>query len=206
MYSKKRKLENDTNNDYMIDKMSDWSIYRSGNEIHFTNKVTSETIQKVIKLITEIINENLKGKNKTLTKPLEITYVVDSPGGSVSAILKFVDFVNMVRKKYNDNLKFTSIISGSSASAGTIMAVIADKRLMTKNAVAMVHELSSGTHGKFTELDSYMVHLKDLHSKLVSIYQKATGQTTEKLESIMAKETWYNAEDYKSAGFIDEIL
>ena len=136
---------------------------------------------------------------------LVITYIVDSPGGCVDSILKFVDFLTLARTKY-PYVEFVSIITGFTASAGTIMALVADKRYMTRNASAMIHELSSGSSGMFTHLDSYMKHLKTIHDKLVTVYLDNSKMKKSQVEALLKDETWYDAKAYLKAGFVDKII
>lgn len=178
-------------------------IYSIGKEVHFTAGITQHTIEKIIKIMTKIIHTH-ETKHKNEKKKLTITYIVDSPGGSVNAILKFVDFINLAKKKY-PHISFTSIATGLIASAGTIMCVVADKRLMTKHAHAMIHELSSGNSGKYTQLLSYTKHLKDLHNVLVEIYMTVAKVSKEEIEKLLNTESWYSAEEYKEIGLIDGI-
>ena len=85
-------------------------IYTIGNELHFTAHIDDDTIELAIKKISSIINKN---KSKLIecsddvnteleyeTDKFTITYIVDSPGGSVTSILKFVDFIRMIKSKY----------------------------------------------------------------------------------------------------------
>ncbi len=178
-------------------------VYTIGNEIHFTANINKISIQEIIKQMTNLIHEHKKKLDEDHDK-LNIVYIVDSPGGSVTSILKFVDFINAAKKKY-PFVEFTSIITGLTASAGTIMSIVADKRYMTKYAHAMVHELSAGNQGKYTELRSHCKFLDQLHDKLVSIYCDKTKKSREEIESIMKNETWFTAEEYLKYGFIDEI-
>lgn len=182
----------------------DNSVYAFENELHFTAGINKDTIQQAIRLITKMVTEHLD-KKKNTTK-LTITYIVDSPGGSVSSVLKFVDFLNLIRSKY-DFIEFVSIISGISASAGTIMAIVADKSYITKNADAMIHELSSGLGGKFTHMMSYSKHLDNLHNKLVDIYMKKVSHKMkrEEVENLLFKESWFSATQYYELGFVDGI-
>jgi ATP-dependent protease ClpP protease subunit len=200
------------------------SIFVAGdNEIHFNTEVSGETIARMKKLISTIIDNNKdnlvrfdtnhkvpKGQEKY--KEFMITYIVNSPGGSVHDILDFVDYISLLRDTYY-NLRFTSIITGRVASAGTTMCIIADKRKMTRFASAMIHELSTGCgYTNFTKIVKYTEHCKDLHDKLVRIYQECRGidikneDETRKLETLLLKETWMNAEQYLENGFVDEII
>ena len=182
-------------------------IYSVGNELHFSSGINKVTIEYAIRLITEIIhnNKNDYKKYKEGDKKLEITYIVDSPGGCVSSILKFADFVKMVNIKH-PYVEFISIITGTAASAGTIMSTIAHKRLMTSHANAMIHELSSGMSGSYTKLASYGNHLKQLHNDLADIYMKKCKVKRKRILKLLKNETWLNATEYLNLGLIDEII
>lgn len=173
-------------------------IYSVGTEVHFTAEINKENVEKIIKEITKIIEKNKKKSE------LNIAYIVDSPGGCVNSILKFVDFIKMVKIKH-PKVKFISIVTGLVASAGTIMCIVADKRLMTKNAHAMIHELSSGNSGKYTHLMSYSQYLSSIHNTLLNIYLENSNKSKEELELLLNTETWFNAKEYLEGGFIDGI-
>lgn len=178
-------------------------VYRVGNEIHFATGVNKTSIQALIKTIMEYIMEH---KNKALGDPekLDIVIIIDSPGGSINALFKFIDTLQLCREKFKF-VTFTSVINGMAASAATIMAICCDKRYMTKHATAMVHELSSGFASKYQEINSYCKHLKDVHEKLANIYVQKTRLSRDEIEKIMRNETWYTSEEYLQLGFVDEI-
>ena len=211
---KKRRLNNDNDNKVpryfktaKLQLPEDHMIYAVGNEIHFTAEINKDNIEKMIKQITKIIEKNgekYSGKYRTGDDKLTIAYIVDSPGGCVSSVLKFVDFIQMVKEKH-PYVEFISIITGLVASAGTIMCIVADKRMMTKNAYAMIHELSSGRNGKYTHLMSYSEYLCGLHNTLLNIYLNGSPKSKEDLEKILNTESWFNAEQYLANGFVDEI-
>ncbi|QKF94705.1 Clp protease proteolytic subunit /translocation-enhancing protein tepA [Fadolivirus algeromassiliense] len=179
-------------------------IYSIGNEIHFNGTINTESIEAIIKKMTKLINKNKEQYDGTEDK-CNITYVVDSGGGSVTAILKFVDFIKMSKKKY-PWLEFTSVITGCAASAATTMCVVADHRHITPHATCMIHELSSGRSGTYTHLQSYSQYLTILHETLLKIYLEKCHKSKEEIERLLATETWYNAQQYLAAGFVDKVV
>lgn len=202
----------------------DNTIFIAGTrEIHFNAHVDGDTICRIKKLISIIVDENKDKlvkfeKNGTIPKnraddpPVTITILVNSPGGSVHDVLDFVDYINFLRCTFV-NIKFTSIITGLVASAGTIMCVIADKKQMTRFAFAMIHELSTGMpRSNYTRILTYADSLKNVHNALITIYQECRGidindtQKTKELEELLIRETWMTPEQYKELGFIDEII
>lgn len=179
-------------------------IYTSGNEIHFEyDKVDKLSIALFIKQITRLVEKKYKDKNSD--EPVTITYILDTPGGCATTALKFVDFITLIKEKYQ-GLTFNSVITGLVASAGTIMAVVADKRYMTFNAHAMIHELSTGVHGRYTQIVAHKKFIDELEGKLVNIYLKHNKTISrEKLEQLLMKDTWCGAIEYKEYGFVHEI-
>jgi len=203
---KKRQRMDEDNNIYYVNNNKPHLfhplIYTFGKEVHFSAGISKETIELVKLKISKLIEQFYKTHNED--EELKITYVVDSPGGSVSAILKFVDFIRQIKRDY-PKVIFSSVITGTTASAGTIMCIVADQRYMTKNATAMIHELSSGNLGRYTQMQSYSGHLTDLHKKLKELYLPKFKGTPEELEVLLKNDTWYSAEQYMAHGFVDEI-
>ena len=95
--SKLTKAVDVSNGKKRIMEIDDELIYSVGTEVHFTGEINSDTIETVIKEITKVINDKKDGYHSNDDK-LTITYIVDSPGGSVTSILKFVDFIRIKRK------------------------------------------------------------------------------------------------------------
>ena len=208
---------------HVPDKYEKYIFATGENEIHFNAHVDGETITRLKKLVSIVVDNN-KTKlvkydadgtvpgNRSKDPDFVITYIVNSPGGSVHDVLDFVDYINFLRCTYS-NIRFTSIITGMVASAGTTMCVIADKKLMTRFAFAMIHELSAGLgRTNFTRIMTHAEFIKNVHDALVIIYQESRGIDVEnqekklELESLLKDETWMTAEQYKAQGFVDDII
>ena len=204
--NKRRKINNGepSNKKKKLFEMDDERIYSVGTQVHFTAEINQDTIETLIKEITKVVNENLPKFGSKKEEKITIQYIVDSPGGSVTSVLKFVDFLRLVKERH-PHIEFHSIITGLSASAGTIMCAVADKRFMTKHAFAMIHELSSGNMGSYTKLMSYTDFINKMHNALVDIYLDKCTQGKEALENLLQKESWFTASQYLELGFIDEI-
>ena len=186
----------------------DFMIYATGSEIHFTADINDETIEAMIKVLTNVIKEQTN-RHLGEDEKADIVYIVDSPGGHITSVLKFVDFIKMSKKKY-PQLRFTSVITGRAASAGTIMSVVADRRKMTENAFAMIHELNGGGYRmSYTEQKSSWLFSDKLHHRLNKIYLDHIDNEDldeEKLEVLLRNTSWFSAEEYKELGFVQEII
>jgi len=222
--NKKIKYNNYYPISYKLPDKYESSIFLAGErEIHFNAHVDGDTITRIKKLIALIVDDNKKhlvkydedGKVPTGQEnedDFTITYIVNSPGGSVHAILDFVDYLGLLRNTFA-NIKFTSIITGLVASAGTIMCVVADNRHMTRYAYAMIHELSTGMpRTNYTRIQTHAEVTQKLHKSLINIYQEFRGintddkQEIEKLEALLLRETWMTSDEYLSHGFVHKVI
>lgn len=188
-------------------------LYRSHNEIWFSHSINNESINKLIKLVYEVIHDDKLSAYRE-NNDLEIILHIDSAGGIVSSAFKFVDFIQQLQKR---NIKLRTIINGKACSSATLIALSGNKKQITKHSYAMIHELSSVTWGNYTQIRSYQRHLDTVHDFIVqaylqnnNIYNKALETDVQKykdeIEQMMLKETWFTSEEYKNKGFVDEII
>ena len=188
-------------------------LYRSHNEIWFSHSVNNESINKLIKLVYEVIHDDKLSAYRE-NNDLEVILHIDSGGGVVSSAFKFIDFIQQLQKK---NIKLRTIINGKACSAATLIALAGNKKQITRHSYAMIHELSSVTWGNYTQIKSYQRHLDTIHNFIVqmylqqnNVYNKNSEEDIDKIkdeiEEIMQKETWFTSEEYKAKGFVDEII
>lgn len=207
--TKKRKMSDIENSTKMNTDDSKYQIYdpyirTNGRVIHFSAEIKKLTIEIFITHIYAIIDE-FYAECELKDEDLEITYVVDSNGGSVSSVLKFVDFLSMAKQQY-PRLKFKSVISGLTASAGTTMSCVADVRHMTKYAGAMIHDLSTNIGGSYTQIKSQSEYVDNLNVVLIEIYSEKCNRTKEQLSELLKTNKWFTAKQYLEYGFIDKIV
>ena len=71
----------------------------------------------------------------------------------------------------------------------------------------MIHEVSSGTFGKVTEMQEHLEHSKNLNTKLRKIIVDKTNLNWKLVkEYTINKDKWFNAKEAKYYGFVDKIL
>ena len=185
------------------------SIYRQGHEIYFTAVVNQNSIGSLIKLFHEIIVEErkeTKGHYEIIPSvpAVDISLFLDTPGGCLSPCFKFIDFVESLRHR-RILRTLTTIITGCVASAGTLMAIIGNKRYITTNAIAMVHELSGGSYGEFHQIVSRLKVITSIHNTVIRIMVSNTKLDSKTISELLLKETWFFGEEYLKAGFVDGI-
>lgn len=188
----------------------DTDLYRHRNEIWFSTNVTSKSINKLIKLVYEVIHDKDLSAYRD-TPEFEVVIHIDSPGGEVVAMFKFVDFVKQLNKK---DILFRTIINGRACSAATLIAIVGNKRQMTEHSTAMIHELQAITGGYHTHVQSYVKYLMKLHNTIVELYNSHRkiedvdddAIKVSDIEKWMSDESWFDAKEYLKMGFVDEII
>ena len=189
------------------------NLYSIGNDVYFNCEVCSESINKLQKEISTIINSFKQPQpdaqslfNTTKQEiTLSIRLIINSCGGDVYEMLRFIDFMDIIRKQY-PTIKFVSCINGIAFSAATLIAVVADERIITPNSSVMIHQMSLWNGGPINFINQRIKHLNLIYEKMVDIYVKRTKQTREMIVDLLSKETWYDAKSYLDAGFVDTIL
>lgn len=133
-----------------------------------------------------------KGKN--------ITLYIDSPGGDVlAASTIYTDLL-----EYKNNV--TAKITGLCASAATVIAMAANKVVMSPTAQFMIHQAWGNVSGNKQDMKQFAEVLKSVDESIINAYERKTGLSRDKISSLMEKETWMDANAAKEYGFVDEIL
>lgn len=133
----------------------------------------------------------------------DITLYINSPGGSVSAGLAIFDVMNMIKSDVS------TVCVGKCASMASVLLVngTKGKRYILPNAEVMVHEVSSGTYGKVTEMQDDINHSKSVNKKLWKLIADKTNMSVTYINKIATrKDAWLSSTKALNYGFVDEIL
>jgi ATP-dependent Clp protease protease subunit len=121
-------------------------------------------------------------------------------GGSIFAAFSTVDTIRRLKSKVYTH------IDGSVASAGTLISAIGSKRYMGQHAHLLIHQLSSGVYGKFSEMEDEIFNCTNLMKLLKDFYKKNTKLPMKKLDELLKRDIWLNAEECLQYGIVDEIV
>ena len=133
----------------------------------------------------------------------DITMYINSPGGSVSAGFAIYDMMNMIKSDV------ATICIGKCASMAGILLINGKKgkRYALPNSEVMVHEVSSFSMGKVTEMEDKLGHAKLLNNKLWKIIASKTNMTVNQIkQEATRKDSWLSAKKALKYGFVDFIL
>jgi ATP-dependent Clp protease protease subunit len=121
-------------------------------------------------------------------------------GGVIFAAFSTVDMIRRLKSKVY------TYVDGNTASAGTLISLSGSKRYMGQHAHFLIHQLSSGVYGKFSEMEDEIATCTKLMKVLKDFYKKHTKVPMKKLDELMKRDIWLDAQECLDYGIIDEIL
>ena len=121
-------------------------------------------------------------------------------GGVIFAAFSTVDTIRRLKSKVY------TYVDGNTASAGTLISLSGSKRYMGQHAHLLIHQLSSGVYGKFSEMEDEIATCTKLMKVLKDFYKKHTKVPMKKLDELMKRDIWLDAQECLDYGIIDEIL
>lgn len=133
-------------------------------------------------------------------KAKALSVEINSPGGDVFAGLAMY---NALKSSGKD---ITVKVMGVAASAASLVAMAGDKIVMPKNTFMMVHNPWGVVVGNADELRETADTLDKIGIGLRDTYVAKTGQKPEKIDELLAKDTWLTADEAKELGFATEVV
>ena len=180
-------------------KNSDEKIEREYNNIYFYSEVSRESIYELTTLIKEAEEESIITSYKLGIDKVPIYIHISSFGGSVFAALTAIDVINSCK------VPIHTIIDGATASAGTLISIMGEKRYVRPNAYMLIHQLSSGCWGKMSEIEDEFKNLQELMDKIKDFYKENTKIPKKELTELLKHDLWLNSNKCIQYGLADEI-
>jgi ATP-dependent Clp protease protease subunit len=94
----------------------------------------------------------------------------------------------------------------ASAAAFLLSSGTKGKRIILPNSTVMIHQPSSGTRGKVTDMEIDLKESLRIKHQLNQIMAANTGQTVKKIEADMERDYWMTAEEAKKYGVVDKVI
>ena len=129
-----------------------------------------------------------------------VTAYINSPGGSA---FEGIGIYNILR---NHPGRITTVVQGIAASAASVIAMAGDEIQMNESAMLMMHDASGVTMGNSEDHKKTMETLDKLDGSIASIYASKTGGDPDTIREMMDEETWMNAEDALTDGYVDSVI
>ena len=131
----------------------------------------------------------------------DISFYINSPGGSVTAGLAILDTMNHIKPAVS-----TVCVGMAASAAAVILACGArGKRFALPNAEVMIHQPWGGAQGQATDIEITAKHILATRDRLNKILAKATGQDLAKIEKDVDRDYFMSADEAKKYGVIDTV-
>lgn len=132
----------------------------------------------------------------------DIQFYINSPGGSVYDGFAIFDTMNFIKPDVQ------TICVGLAASMGAFLlsAGAKGKRFALPHSKIMIHQPSSGTRGKVTDMQIDLEESIRVKKQLNELLARNTGQKLSRIEHDVERDFWMQSEDAKAYGLIDDVL
>jgi len=154
-----------------------------------TDYLANITIQKLLFLQYENRNQ-------------EIHLYINCPGGSVTATLAIYDTMQFLE------CPISTYCMGIAASGGAIIlaAGTKGKRYALPHSKIMCHQPWGQVGGQISDIEIQANEILKDRSGLNKILAKHTGQPIEKIEAETDRDRYFNAQEAKEFGLVDDVL
>lgn len=130
----------------------------------------------------------------------DLRIVLNSYGGSCNAAVRMFDDL----RAYPGNVHI--IVSGTAASAATVLATAADRLEMTQGSLWMIHDPSVAAWGNERDLAEAIQLLRACKESILNVYGRRCRKPREDVSDMMRATTWMDAGEAMREGFIDGIV
>lgn len=132
----------------------------------------------------------------------DISLWINSPGGSVAAMLAIRDVMRLVP---ND---VSTLAMGLACSAGQFLlsSGTRGKRFALPHARILLHQGSAGIGGTAVDIGIQADDLKHTRDVVLGLIAEDTGQDVEQIERDSRRDRWFTAEEARAYGFIDHVV
>lgn len=132
----------------------------------------------------------------------DISFYINSPGGSVSAGMSIFDTMNFIKPDVS------TLCMGMAASMGAFLlaAGAKGKRFSLPNSRVMIHQPLGGTQGQATDIEIHAREILRLRGDLNRVLAERTGQTLEKIERDTERDYFMSAPEAMAYGLVDKVI
>ena len=132
----------------------------------------------------------------------DISFYINSPGGSVSAGMAIYDTMNFIK------CDVSTICIGMAASMGAFLlsSGTKGKRFALPHSEIMIHQPLGGARGQATDIEIQAKHILRTKETLNKILAANTGKPLEIIEKDTDRDNYMTAEEALNYGLIDKIL
>lgn len=132
----------------------------------------------------------------------DIMLYINSPGGSVYDGMAIYDTINHIK----NDVQTVGIGLQASMGAFLLSSGTKGKRSLLPHSKVMIHQPSSGTRGKVTDMEIDLKESLAVRKLLNEILAKNTGQKLSQIEKDVDRDYWMTAEEAVKYGLVDKVI
>jgi len=174
-------------------------IYRENNHVYFYTDIDRTTISRLNVILRQAEEHCVIMKLRMRLDVVPIYLHIFSNGGCIHSAFATMDLIQSL------STPVYSVIEGSTASAGTLISIICEKRFIRPLGHMLIHQLSSVCWGKMSEITDEYHNLKDVMKKLRELYLQHTKLSSKKLDELLRHDLWLDAKQSIAYGLVDEL-
>ena len=141
---------------------------------------------------------------ETIAPGKDITFYLNSPGGSVTAGMAIYDTMKLITSP------ITVVVTGMAASMGSILLCGAAKgrRLIYPHARVLIHQplISGRMIGPASDINIQAKEMEKLRAELNEILAHSSGQPIERINRDTDRDFYLNAQEAIAYGLADQIV
>lgn len=132
----------------------------------------------------------------------DISFYINSPGGSVSAGMSIYDTMNFIKPKVS------TLCLGMAASMGAFLLSSGEpgKRFALPNSRIMIHQPLGGAQGQATDIAIQAKEILRLKDELNKILSSNTKQPLDKIAADTERDYYMSAQDAMTYGLVDRVV
>jgi len=132
----------------------------------------------------------------------EISFYINSPGGSVTAGLAIYDTMQFIKPPVS------TLCLGQAASMGAVLLTAGHKgrRYALPHSRIMIHQPLGGAQGQATDLEIQAREILRMREELNNIFVRHSGQKLSKIEKDTDRDMFMSPEQAVEYGLIDEVI
>ncbi len=132
----------------------------------------------------------------------DISLWINSPGGSVPAMLAIHDVMRLIPNDVN------TLAMGLACSAGQFLlsAGTPGKRFALPHSRILLHQGSAGIGGTAMDIEIQAADLRHTRDTVLGLIAEHTGQPLEAVERDSRRDRWFTAEEARDYGFVDRVI
>lgn len=168
-------------------------ILRDNHVYSFSGRVDMVSCKQAMEWV---LAESIEDRNAKLTM------IITSYGGSVDPVFGLIDVM------LNVPCPIRTVAAGAIVSAGFMLFLAGDDRVVTKNTSIMCHQFSAWFGGKEHDVVAYGPELDRLSKAMVRYISKRTGMAQKKVKETLLGPTdcWLSAKEAVKLGIAHRVV